>query len=66
MVLDIGKEERVHADTEFLLYRGDDLVGKARITAVNKTSSVAELLPGFTVKMPEPGDLAVLAGAEKM
>ena len=65
-MLDIGKEERVHSQSEFLLYRNGDLVAKARVTAVNPKNSVAELIPDFTVGMPQEGDLAVLAETEKM
>lgn len=66
VVLDIGSQDKVQRDAEFLLYRGDSLVAKARITKVNPDNSIAELLPDFTVETPEEGDLAVLAETKKM
>ncbi len=66
VVLDIGKEDLVHEQTEFLLYRDDKLIAKVRVTSVNEKNSVAELVDGFTLDTPREGDLAVLAKTEKM
>ena len=49
-----------------VLYRDSQLIGKAHITTVNKNNSVGELVPGFTLGTPRPGDQAILESTNKM
>lgn len=66
VVLDIGKEDKVRENTDFLLYRDAKLIAKARVTTVNQNNSVAELLPEFSQGAPKAGDMAVIAAAKPM
>jgi chromosome segregation ATPase len=60
LIMDIGKEQRVQPNSEFLVYRDTSLVAKARVTTVYPNSSVADMVPGFTKSVPREGDTVVL------
>lgn len=60
LIMDIGKEQRVQPNSEFLIYRDTSLVAKAKVTTVYPNSSVADLVPGFTKSAPREGDTVVL------
>lgn len=59
LIMDLGREQRVQPNSEFLVYRDSSLVAKARVTSVYPNSSVAELVPGFTKSAPREGDTVV-------
>ncbi|NQU11437.1 hypothetical protein HQ590_11640 [bacterium] len=59
VVLDIGQQDHVRKDTPFLVYRDSQLIAKARVTVVNQTSSVAEIMPEMSPGIPRAGDLAI-------
>lgn len=59
LIMDLGREQRVQPNSEFLVYRDGSLVAKARVTSVYPNSSVAELVPGFTKSAPREGDTVV-------
>ncbi len=45
--MDIGKDQRVQPNTEYLVYRDSSLIAKAKVTTVYPNSSVADLIPAF-------------------
>jgi len=59
VVLDIGKEKHVVPDKEMLIHRGDELVGRVRISAVEPKICVAEILPGSDTGEIQRGDYAI-------
>lgn len=63
IVLDMGRDQRVQTNTDFLVYRDTKLVSKVQVRSVGETTSVAEILPDFahpkaSIK-PKVGDLVV-------
>ena len=59
LIMDIGKDQRVQPNTEYLVYRDSSLVAKAKVSTVYPNSSVADLVPVFTKTMPREGDTVV-------
>jgi cell shape-determining protein MreC len=59
VVLDIGHNDGVQPNTEFLVYRNNRLVSKVHVTGVNPTTSIAEIIPEFRRLDPRTGDLVV-------
>jgi hypothetical protein len=61
LVLDIGADEGVLQNGELLVRRGDKLVGKAKVSRVEKDRCVANLLAGWDVGEIKAGDVAIPA-----
>jgi len=59
VVLDLGKNQRVQPNTNFLVYRDTKLVGKVQVRAVGQAVSVAEVLPEYLRAVLRVGDLVV-------
>jgi len=59
VVLDIGHNEHVTSNAQFLVYRDSKLVGKVQIMSVGATTSVAEILPEFDRSGFRVGDTVV-------
>jgi uncharacterized protein (DUF3084 family) len=59
IVLDLGREQRVQPNAQFLVYRDTKFVGKVQVTSVGQTTCIAELLPQDQRGMPQVGDLVV-------
>ncbi len=59
VVLDVGEREQVQPNTEFLIYRKDDLIGKVQVVTVTQTASIAELLPEYRRGKPKVGDFVI-------
>ncbi len=59
VVLDVGAEDKVQPQSKFIVYRDSQLVGKAHVTTVYPSSSVAELDPTFTTTSPKAGDIVI-------
>jgi septal ring factor EnvC (AmiA/AmiB activator) len=56
VVLDIGSEAGLVANAEMLIHRGEELVGKVRISTVEKNMAVAEIVNDWSVAEPREGD----------
>jgi chromosome segregation ATPase len=65
LVMDLGREKRVQPNSQFLVYRDNLLIAKAKVTSVYPNSSVADLMPGFTTRAPQAGDLVVFQAQDK-
>jgi chromosome segregation ATPase len=59
MVLNLGREQRVRPNTEFLVYRDTKFVAKVQVTSVSQTTCIAELVPQGQRGKPQVGDLVV-------
>ncbi|MEI6083434.1 MAG: hypothetical protein WCS70_03955, partial [Verrucomicrobiota bacterium] len=59
VVLDLGKDQRVQTNTNFLVYRDTKMVGKVQVRTVGQATSVAEILPEFQRGVLRVGDLVV-------
>ncbi len=56
VVLDIGSEQGLVANAEMLVHRKDQLIGKVRISAVEKSLAIAEILRDWTKQSINEGD----------
>jgi chromosome segregation ATPase len=56
VVLDIGSEQGLVPNAEMLVHRKDQLIGKVRIGAVEKTLAIAEILRDWTTQPINEGD----------
>lgn len=59
MVLDVGHRHRVQPNSEFIVYRNDQLVTKVKVVDVKEANSVAEFMRGFQKLPPQVGDTVV-------
>ena len=59
LVLDIGQQQQVRKNAQFLIYRDHKPVGNVQVLSVGPTTSVAEILPGTRHETPRVGDVAV-------
>ena len=59
LVIDVGQEQKVRPNTEFLVYRESKFVGKVQVVSVSSHNSIAQIMPDFLRKPPQPGDLVV-------
>jgi hypothetical protein len=57
VVLDIGHKQGLVENARMLVYRGGSLVGKIRITSVEPTVSVADILPEWKQGRIQEGDI---------
>jgi hypothetical protein len=58
-VLNVGKNDRVQTNTQFLVYRDTKFIGKLQVTEVGASTSIANILPEFTRTPLRDGDLVV-------
>lgn len=56
VVLDIGSDQGLVPNAEMLVHRKDQLIGKVRISAVEKTLAIAEILGDWTKQPINEGD----------
>jgi ABC-type transporter Mla subunit MlaD len=59
LVLDVGQEQKVRPNTEFLVYRDSKFVGKVQVVSVATHNSIAQILPEYLRQPPISGDLVV-------
>ena len=65
MVLDLGGRSGVNNNATMIIQRGGSLVGRVRVTSVEPSQSVADIIPnsvpaGIAV---QPGDTVVYSGS---
>jgi chromosome segregation ATPase len=59
VVLNVGEEQKVRANAQFLVYRDSKLVCKVQVVSVGAKTSIAEMLPEYQRGYPRVGDLVV-------
>jgi len=59
IVMDLGHAQRVRPNTEFLVYRDSKFVGKVQVVSVAANNCIAQILPDYQRRPPQPGDLVV-------
>jgi myosin heavy subunit len=59
LVMDVGQEQKVRPNTEFLVYRDSKFVGKVQVVSVAMHNSIAQILPEYLRRPPISGDLVV-------
>jgi len=59
LVLDIGQQQQVRKNAQFMIYRDNKPVSYVQVLSVGPTTSVAEILPGSRRGTPRVGDVAV-------
>jgi hypothetical protein len=65
VVLSIGDRQGAVANAELIIKRGGSQIGKARITSVEPSTSVADIIPGSLARgvRIEPGDRVIFPGS---
>jgi predicted nucleic acid-binding Zn-ribbon protein len=65
VVLSIGDRQGAVANAEMILKRGGSQIGKVRITSVEPSTSVADIIPGSLAKgvRVQPGDRVIFPGS---
>ena len=65
VVLSIGDRQGAVANAEMILKRGDSQIGKVRITSVEPSTSVADIIPGSLARgvRVQPGDRVIFPGS---
>ena len=58
-VLDIGQNQKVSRNTEFLVYRQNKFICKILTVSVSPNTAVAQILPEFQKDDPRPGDIVI-------
>ena len=58
-VLNLGKNDRIQTNTQFLVYRDDKFVAKVKVSEVNATTCIADLIPEYSRNPLRDGDLVV-------
>ena len=59
VVIDVGNAQHVRPNAEFLVYRDSKFVGKVQVVSVSSHNSIAQIMPDYLRKPPQPGDLVV-------
>ncbi len=59
IILDIGQDQQVRKNTQFLVYRDKTFICKAQVLSVAENTAVAEVLPEFRRSDPRIGDLVI-------
>ncbi len=59
VVLDVGQNQKVSRNTEFLVYRENEFICKVLTVSVSPNTAVAQILPEFQKGDPRPGDLVI-------
>jgi hypothetical protein len=67
-VLSVGDRQGAAANKVMIVARGGQAIGKVRITNVEATQSVADILPGSFVRgmYVQPGDAVIFTGDDKV
>jgi len=65
VVISIGDRQGAVANAEMILQRGGSQIGKVRITSVEPSTSVADIIPGSLAKgvRVQPGDRVIFPGS---
>jgi hypothetical protein len=65
VVLSIGDRQGAVTNAEMILTRGDTQIGKVRITSVEPSTSVADVIPGSLARgvRVQPGDRVIFPGS---
>jgi outer membrane murein-binding lipoprotein Lpp len=65
VVLSIGDHQGAVPNAELILKRGDSQIGKVRITSVEPSTSVADIIPGSLARgvRVQPGDRVIFPGS---
>lgn len=65
VVISIGDKQGVLMNTEMVIQRGSDMVAKVRVSSVEPTTAIADILPGSLPKnvRVQPGDKVIYAGS---
>lgn len=65
VVLSLGDKQGVTPNAEMIIKRGDNMVGKVKITSVDPVTSIADVVPGSLAKgvKVEPGDRVIYVGS---
>jgi DNA repair exonuclease SbcCD ATPase subunit len=65
VVLSIGDRQGAVANAEMILTRGDSKIGKVRISSVEPSTSVADIIPGSLARgvQVQPGDHVIFPGS---
>ncbi len=65
VVISIGDQQGAVANAEMILTRGDEQIGKVRITSVEPSTSVADIIPGSLARgvRVQPGDHVIYPGS---
>ena len=56
VVIDIGSNDGVQSTAEMIVHRGEDMIGKIKISAVRDDVSIAEVLPDYQKATVKEGD----------
>lgn len=59
VVLNIGQNQKVRPNTEFLVYRNNEFICKVLTLSISPNTSVAQILPEFQKDDPRPGDMVI-------
>lgn len=59
LVLDVGQQQRVQPNTQFIVYRDSRMIGKVEVRSVGPSTSIAEVMPEFRQATPRAGDLVI-------
>jgi multidrug efflux pump subunit AcrA (membrane-fusion protein) len=59
VVLDLGRIDHVQSNSNFLVYRDTQLIGKVQVRTVLPTTSIAEINPDYQRGVPRIGDLVI-------
>ena len=59
VVLNLGRDQRVQTNADFIVSRDDKMVAKVQVRTVGENTSVAEIMPGFLQAQPRIGDMVV-------
>jgi septal ring factor EnvC (AmiA/AmiB activator) len=59
VVLDIGRDQRVSSNAQFVVYRDAKMIGKVQVQSVGQNTSVAEILPEFQRSGLRVGDVVI-------
>jgi len=59
IVMDVGHDHRVQPNSEFLVYRDSKFIGKVQVVSVAAQDSIAQILPDYLQRPPQPGDIVV-------
>lgn len=59
IILDLGKNDQMVEGLSMVIYRGEKMIGKAKVVTVDATTSVADLMPGTPAQAIEVGDQVI-------
>lgn len=64
VLLSIGDRQGVAVNSTLLVKRGGDLIAKVRVTSIDRSTSVADIVPGSAARgtFVQPGDTVIFGG----